>query len=325
MIPVSAANVAKLLPITKAIEIVEKTMIDVSNGKTDLPLRNILPVGGGNMLGIMPGVLHESGLYGVKLLSLFPANPAKGLSSHIGVVLLFDPETGIPSAAINADMLTAIRTSAASAAATRVLARKDATRMTVVGTGEQAQFHIRAIASVRDLKQVTVVGRSTGKGEEFAAAMALGFPEIAFAASDNVEQAVRDADIVCTVTSSAKVVLRGAWISAGTHVNAVGASIPSMQEIDSALIARAVAFVDYMPSALAQAKDVIDGLAQGVFEKAHLAGEIGALFAGRTMGRTSADEVTLYRSLGVAAQDLACADYVRQAAAQSNIKGVNLL
>lgn len=314
MIPIDAQQVRNLLPMAEAIEIVEKTMIDVSNGKAVLPLRNVIPVGGGNMLGIMPGVLTDSGLYGVKLLSLFPDNPSRGLSSHIGVVILFDPKTGIPTAIINADMLTAIRTSAASAAATRALARKDASHMTVIGTGEQAEFHIRAISEVRDLSNVTLVGREPSRAETFGRRMAEAFPRIEFATAANVEQAVSGADIVCTVTSSAEIVLSGEWIDPGTHVNAVGASIPSMQEIDSALVARSTTFVDYMPSALAQARDIIDGLERGVFSKGHLKGEIGALYAKETPGRTTEDEITLYRSLGIAAQDLACADFVREQA-----------
>ncbi|WP_417601618.1 ornithine cyclodeaminase family protein [Pararhodobacter oceanensis] len=314
MIVISAEHVQQHLPMAQAIDLVTATMIDVAEGRAILPLRNVIEIGGDNRIGIMPGALSAGGLYGVKILSLFPGNPAKGLSSHIGAVLLFDPETGVPTALVNADMITAIRTSAASAAATRALAREDATRLSVIGTSEQAEFHIEAITQVRPIAEVHIAGRSHAKAEGFAARMAEKFPALTFHAAPSIQEAALRADILCTVTSATEAILPAGWVQSGTHVNAVGASVPFWQEIDSALIARAVTFVDYMPSALAQAKDVIDGLADGLFEQAHLRGEIGRLFAGQVAGRSSDGEITLYRSLGVAAQDLACADHVQKAA-----------
>ncbi len=315
----SASDVRNLLTMRDAIEVVQTAMVNVSAGKSILPLRTAVGVGGANKLGIMPGVLEENGVYGVKVLSLFPDNPAKGLSSHIGAMLLFDPETGAPSAVINADALTAIRTAAASAAATRALSRPDSRVLAIIGSGEQAETHIKAITAIRDIEEVRIAGRSKARAEEFIAPIASTYKDIRFIAAKDTRSAVAGADIVCTVTSSAEVVLQGGWVTPGTHVNAVGASLPVMQEIDQALVLKSSLFVDYRPSALAQAKEIIDGLASGAFTETHILGEIGEVYAGHINGRSNRDEITLYRSLGIAAQDLAVAEYVLNRADKTDV------
>lgn len=325
MIVLSAEHVRALLPMAEAIEIVQSAMIGVSEGKPTMPLRSVVGVGGPNKLGIMPGVLEDFGVYGVKILSLFPDNPAKGLSSHIGAMVLFDPATGAPSGMINADALTAIRTAAATAAATRALTRADSARLAIVGTGEQAENHVASILAVADITTITIAGRSKSKAEQFIAHIGPQYPNVLFLAADGAQEAVADADIVVTATSSANVVLRGDWISPGAHVNAVGASIPSMQEIDQALVMKSNLYVDYIPSALAQAKELIDGIASGAFDDSHIRGEIGDLYAGKLAGRTGPRDITLYRSLGVAAQDLAAAAHVLAKAKETGIGTVATL
>lgn len=310
MIVLSSAEVARLLPMKQAIDLMEKTMIDVADGKATLPLRSVLAVGGGNHFGIMPGVLSAGGVYGIKALSLFPGNPAKGLSSHIGAMVLFDPETGAPSAVMNADAITAIRTAAASAAATRVLARPDARMMAVIGTGEQAETHIRAIRLVREITEVRIAGRNKDRAKAFVDRMRKELPGVKLIACNSVSEATEGADIITTVTSSPVPVLMAAEVPPGCHVNAVGASVPSMQEIDSDVVLGADVFVDYLPSALAQARDIMAPLADGRMQSSHIKAEIGAVFAGRTLARSAPEAVTLYRSLGVAAQDLAAAAMV---------------
>jgi len=313
MIQIGADEINTHLPMDKAIEIVRDVMIRVSEGKAELPLRTVMDIDGTNKLGVMPGALKDPSLYGVKVLSLFPGNPAKGLSSHIGAVLMFDMETGKPAAFLDADAITAIRTAAATAAATDALARKDATSLTIIGTGEQAETHLQAINEVRDLKTVTFVGRSTEKAEKLIRHVEENYPHIQFKASEDAESAVTDADIVCTVTSSATVILNGSWINPGTHVNAVGASVPVMQEIDEEMVLKSRLYVDYKPSALAQAKEIITALETGAMSEDHILGEIGDLYKGDLPGREKDEEITLYRSLGIAAQDLACADFVMKA------------
>ena len=319
MIVLSANNVQDLLPMGEAIELIEKTMVDVATGKCSLPLRSMVNVGGNNNLGMMPGVLEDEGVYGVKLLSLFPQNPARGLSSHIGAMVIFDPDTGAPSAIINADALTAIRTAAASAAATRALSKKDASTLAIIGCGEQAQTHISALTKIRNIKQINICGRTRQGAKNFEEEMSPLYPDISFSSGSKMVECVAQADIVCSVTSSREVVLHGEHIQQGTHINAVGASIPSMQEIDVALVKKSKLFVDYKPSALAQAKEIIEGLADGDFEESHILGEIGQVYSGEISGRTTAKDITLYRSLGVAAQDLACAEFVRNRALETGV------
>ncbi|MCU9836483.1 ornithine cyclodeaminase family protein [Ruegeria sp. WL0004] len=307
---ISAEEIRQHLSMRDAIEVVAQTMIRVSQGKANLPLRTVMDIDGTNRLGVMPGALTDPVTYGVKVLSLFPGNPSKGLSSHIGAVLLFDPETGRPSVSMDADAITAIRTAAATAVATRALARSDARVLALIGTGEQAESHIAALTLVRQISEIRIAGRMPDRAAAFANRMSVHYPDIAFTPAPDAEQAVRGADIVCTLTSSASVVLHGDWLGPGTHVNAVGASIPSMQEIDEALLLKSEVFTDYRPSAFAQAREIILALETGAMTRDHVRGEIGEVLAGTVSGRSGPDAITLYRSLGIAAQDLACADHV---------------
>ncbi len=310
MIVATAEDVRRVLPMAKAIALVAEAMVAVSAGAANLPLRTAMDINGVNKLGIMPGVLGD--IYGVKLISLFPGNPAKGLSSHIGAMVLFDAGTGAPRAMVDADALTAIRTAAASAVATQALAREGAQTLAIIGTGEQAHSHIAALCEVRALRSVRIAGRSPEKAKRFVAQMQSHFPALRFAACDTAQEAVRGADIICTVTSSATPVLEGAWVANGSHINAVGASIPTMQEIDEAVLLQARLFTDYRPSALAQAREIITAIQSGAMQEADISGEIGEVLAGKVTGRQSENDITLYRSLGIAAQDLICADYVYQ-------------
>ncbi len=309
---VSAEEVRQLLPMREAIGIVRQAMIEVARGKAKLPLRSVVELEGNKKLGVMPGALTDPLVYGVKLLSLFPDNPARGLSSHTGTMILFDPDTGAPALAVDADALTAIRTAAATASATDALARRDARTLAIIGTGEQAETHIEALCLVRDLTEIRISGRTTDRAEAFVTRMLTHNPGLPLQAVQSAQEAVTGADIVCTVTSSSEVVLRGEWIESGCHVNAVGASIPAMQEIDREMLLCAETFVDYRPSALAQAREIIDALAEGAITEDHIRAEIGEVHEGSATGRSGREAITLYRSLGIAAQDLACAEAVRR-------------
>lgn len=322
MIVLSNADVAALLPMENAIEVVATAMIAVSAGKANLPLRSIMSVGGANNLGIMPGALTEPACYGVKLLSLFPQNPAAGYSSHEGAMVLFEAEHGLPVAMMSAGLLTATRTAAASAVATRALAREDASVLAIVGTGEQAEHHLTAMLAVRDIRELWVVGRRAEKAAAFAKTASERHPELKITSGTDVRSAVGGADIVCTVTSAAEPILSGDWVGPGTHLNIVGASIPSKREIDEDVVAKAALFVDYRASTLAQAGEVIGALQSGRITQAHVLGEIGEVLAGKVPGRTSGDQITLYRSLGIAAQDLACAAHCAAQAKLQN-RGVS--
>lgn len=307
MILLSNADIAALLPMESAIGVVERAMIAVSAGKANLPLRSIVNVGGANNMGIMPGYLSEPPCYGVKLVSLFPGNPDAGFSSHQGAMILFEAEHGSATAMMDAGLLTAIRTAAASAAASRVLARKNASILAMIGTGEQAEHHLEAMLAVRQIRELRVAGRRAERAAAFARHAAERFPHLTITEGTDIRAAVDGADIVCTVTSAADPILFGEWIGPGTHLNVVGASIPSKREIDEEMVARAAIFVDYKPSTFAQAGEVIDAIKSGRITHEHVRGEIGEVLAGSSAGRDGDDQITLYRSLGIAAQDLACA------------------
>ncbi|MBN9076269.1 MAG: ornithine cyclodeaminase [Rhizobiales bacterium 65-79] len=319
MIVLSEKDIAALLPMETAIDVIERAMIAVSAGKATLPLRSTMEAGGSNRMGIMPGAMRDPVCHGVKLVSLFPDNPAAGYSSHQGAIVLFEPKHGSAVAMMNAGLLTAIRTAAASAVATRVLAREDSKVLAVIGTGEQAEHHLDAMMAVRAIAEIRIVGRHAEKAAAFVERARLRFPALSFGSGTDVRAAVGGADIVCTVTSAAEPILFGDWIAPGTHINVVGASIPSKREIDAALVAGSALYVDYRPSTFAQAGEVIEAMDKGLVTRDHVRAEIGEVLAGAAPGRGGRDEITLYRSLGIAAQDLACAHHCLLAARERGL------
>lgn len=314
MIVLSHADVEALLSMKDAIEVIAQVMPAVSAGQAELPLRSVIPVGGPNRMGIMPGALSDPACFGIKLVSLFPGNPAKGLSSHRGAMVLFEAETGEATAMMDASLLTAIRTAAASGVATRALAREDCETLAIIGYGEQAEHHLDAMAEARPIRRVTVAGRSADKAAAFCERAASRHSGMTFSPTTDIEAAVRGADIVCTVTASPVPVLMGDWLAPGCHVNVVGSSIPSMREVDDRFVERASIWVDYLPSTLAQAGEIVDMIAAGRFSADAIRAEIGNVLAGKAPGRSSRDEITAYRSLGIAAQDLAAAQFVLERA-----------
>ena len=323
MIVLSDRDVAALLPMRAAIEVVEKAMVAVSSGAANLPLRMVVDVGPPNMMGVMPGAfLPGNGAvdacFGVKLVSLFPNNPDAGFSSHQGAIVLFEPEHGSAVAMMNAGLLTAVRTAAASAVATRALARPDCATLAMIGAGEQAGHHVEAMLLVRpSIRTLRIACRRPDKAQAFAAHMAERHPGLAVTVAADVRAAIDGADIVCTVTSSPTPILEGAWIAPGTHLNVVGASVAAKREIDEETVVRARLFVDYRPSTFAQAGEVIGAIESGRIGRDHVLAEIGEVLSGRVGGRRDAGEITLYRSLGIAAQDLACAAHcLREAKAR---------
>jgi len=310
MIILSTNDVAELLPMGEAIEIVGAAMVEVAEGNTTLPLRSIIPVGDGNFMGMMPGVMQDPACYGIKLVSLFPNNPKFGFSSHQGAMVMFEAEHGAATAMMNSDLLTAIRTSAASGVATRSLARVDSTKLTIIGTGEQAQHHLDAMVEVRPITAVVIAGRSLESADTLVKKSRQKYGQINFLTTTDIQQAVSDADIICTVTAADEPLLFGKWVKPGTHLNIVGSSIPSKREIDTELVVRSKLFVDYRISTMAQAGEVILAIEENKITNSHILVEIGEVIAGSAPGRKSDEEITLYRSLGVAAQDLAAAYYV---------------
>jgi len=316
---ITGADVRRLLTYDDCVAAVESAMSAVSAGRTLMPLRQIMRLPGAKgALGTMPGYLGEPECFGIKLLSLFPGNPAAGLSSHLGLYVLCEAGNGRPLALMEASALTAIRTAAASVVATRALARTDSSVLAIIGTGEEAHSHLEAFQAVRPFERLLVWGRNPAAAGRLAdRARQLGVGDVLVVSG--VRQALAEADVVCTVTSSPDPLLSGADIRPGTHLCLVGASIPSCREVDDACVAMSRFFVDYRPSAMAQAGELLHAIAEGMVTEAHIVAEIGEVLTGGAAGRRSDTEITVYKSLGVAAQDLAAASVVYRRAVELGV------
>ena len=299
-------EVARRLTYDVCISIVRQAMIAFSKGETKQLLRSILPLSDGRLLGIMPGAMGAHAAFGAKLISVFHENFARGIQSHQGLVILFDPETGAPVCIVHAGEITAIRTAAASAVATDALARTDARRLALLGYGEQAATHARAIAQVRDLESIVVWGRSRERAQIFAKQMQAELA-VSVATARVVREAVAEADIVCTVTSAAEPILKGEWVRPGTHLNLVGSGYAGPAEVDNELVVRSRFIADSREGVLQQGAEFLRAKAEGLVGDEHIVAEIGQVLAGEIAGRRSAEEITVYKSLGHVVQDLACA------------------
>lgn len=307
---ISGAELRRILTYPACIEVVRKAMIETSRRNVSLPLRHGMPLPGGRGLyGMMYGYLGDPGSFGIKLVTLMPGNVAAGFSSHMGLVILHEAAHGRPVAIMDGSLVTAIRTAAASAVATDALARRDAATLAILGTGEQAQSHLHAIPMVRKLKRIIIWGRNPEHVQKFISRNAADAPA-PLEAADSVAAAVADADIVCTVTSAHTPILHGRDVQPGTHVNLVGSSFPDRAEADTELVVKSRYFIDYRESTLAQAGEFLKAKAEGAVNDGHIVAEIGSVLAGNANGRGTAEEITIYKSLGIIAQDLAAACYV---------------
>ena len=304
---IDAAEVVRRLPHDVCIALMRPAMTALAEGRSQQLLRGILELGGGDLFGVMPGALDGAG-FGAKIISIFPAAAAHG-GSHQGVIILFDRANGAPVCVIDAGEVTAIRTAAASAAATDALARADARRLAIVGTGEQAWHHVAAIRHVRPLDEIRVWGRSPGRAQDLVDRIAGDFGLAAHVAA-RVAEAAKDADIICTLTGTTAPILLDGHVSDGTHVNAVGSSRAGPSEIDVALVARARFIPDHREGVLAQGAEYLHAREAGLVTEAHVLPEIGHVFSGAAPGRVNASDVTIYKSLGSIVQDLACAAHL---------------
>jgi ornithine cyclodeaminase/alanine dehydrogenase-like protein (mu-crystallin family) len=297
-------EVARRLTYEMCIPIVRGAMIAFSRGETRQLLRSIIPLADGRMFGVMPGAMGARAPFGAKLISVFPQNFAQGIQSHQGLVILFDPESGAPVCILHAGEITAIRTAAASAVATDALARADARRLAILGYGEQAATHARAIGKVRRIESISIWGRSPERARDFAERMQ---SELAVPVSSvrTVEEAVAEADIICTVTSAAEPILKGAWVRPGTHLNLVGSSHAGPVEVDNDLVVRSRFIADSREGVLNQGAEFLRAKAAGLIGDDHIVAEIGQVLAGDIVGRRSDEEITVYKSLGHVVQDLA--------------------
>ncbi len=307
-------EVRELLTMDACIALMEEALAALARGEIHNPLR--FPVrapGAAGLLGLMPA--YRGGprpLWGLKEVCVYPGNPARGLDTHLGAVLLHSGETGELLAVINASAVTAIRTAAVSAVATRLLARPDASRLAIIGAGVQARHHLKAIGRVCKLMEISIYSRTRSKAEALSEEIGVDVRVLGSA-----EEAVRGADIIVTATSSREPVLKREWLREGAHLNAVGSSVPAARELDSATLAAATLFVDRRESTVNESGDYLAAVREGAIGPDHIKGEIGEILIGAVPGRTSAGEITLFKSLGLAAEDLACAAYLHDEAARS--------
>ncbi|HLY55710.1 MAG TPA: ornithine cyclodeaminase family protein [Stellaceae bacterium] len=307
LLVIDRETVRRLLPMEDCIKLMRRAMAALSTGGTRQLLRQILDLGGGNLFGIMPGAMEEA--FGAKLISIFPENFAKGIQSHQGLVALFHPATGAPAAILHAGEITAIRTAAASAAATDALARSEAARLAIIGYGEQAHAHAVAMTKVRAISEIRIWGRSLDRAAALAAQLGAELGLTALAAP-TAHEAAAGADIICTVTGAVEPILDNAWVADGTHINLVGSSRAGPREIGDDLVCRARFIADHRDGVLRQGAEFLHAKAAGLIGDDHVVAEIGEVFAGVKPGRISAADVTIYKSLGSIVQDLASAWHV---------------
>jgi ornithine cyclodeaminase/alanine dehydrogenase-like protein (mu-crystallin family) len=291
-------QVRKHLRMADLIPAMEKALIDFSAGKVTQPVRQVIPVDPpGGFYGMMPA-LTPDGL-GQKIVTFYPPNAEKGIATHMALIVLNDPQTGEPLAVMDGRLITEMRTAAVSAAATKLLASPDAKILAILGSGVQARSHVEALRLVRQFEEIRVWSPNKSHAESFA-------KEIG-AKAMSAEEAVRSADVIVTVTSSKMSILRGAWLKRGCHVNAIGACRPDWRELDDDAMRNSVVFVDSREAAMKESGDVI-------LSGAKIYAELGEVFAGKVPRR--ADEITIFKSLGMAVEDIAAALLVYRSATQ---------
>jgi ornithine cyclodeaminase/alanine dehydrogenase-like protein (mu-crystallin family) len=315
---VSYAEAKQLLPMRECIDVMADALSALARGEAEMPLRTIFrPQDVRGVMAMMPSFRREdTPLFGLKAICVFPDNAAIGKDAHQGAVLLFSGETGELLALVNASAITEIRTAAVSAVATRALAREDASELAIIGAGVQARSHLEAIACVRPIKRVRIAARTYESARRFveqitslpATNSRLATP--ALQAVETSEEAVRNADIIVTATNSFTPVVQREWISPGAHINAVGTYSFKARELDTTTMADATLFVDRRESALNEAGDYVIAAAEGAIGPEHIRAEVGELLMGSHPGRTSNEEITVFKSLGLAIEDLASAAHV---------------
>jgi ornithine cyclodeaminase/alanine dehydrogenase-like protein (mu-crystallin family) len=313
------SEVRELLPMDECMDVMTHTLETLAEGNAILPLRHVmwLPEKVG-ALGTMPSYLGGIGMMGLKVISVFPGNHGTEYDSHIGAVMLFETKHGQLLAIVDASEITAIRTAAVSGVATRVLAREDASDLTIMGSGIQAQSHLSAMLVARNIKRVRIWSRDVDHAKAFAKRESRRH-DIEIEAIADAQRSVEDADIICTTTSAPKPILHGAWLRAGAHINAVGSSVPFTRELDTDAMVKSTLFVDRRESTLNEAGDFLIPKKEGAIDDDHIKGEIGEVLLGKVSGRHSTDEITLFKSLGLAVEDVASAHHAYTKALQRNV------
>jgi ornithine cyclodeaminase len=314
MLIVNHSEVTRCLPMKDCIPLMRDTLAALARGAAVQPLRSAIRVpASGGILGVMPGYLEPANALGIKIITVFPTEPGSTKDSHPGAVLLFDGTTGVLEAVIEAGAITGIRTAAVSGVATDLLARPDAGDLAILGAGVQGMTHLEAMLLVRRIRRVRIWNRTVERARSFVESARERFG-VTVEISGSIQEAVHGADIICTTTAAPTPILTAGWVGPGAHLNVVGSSVKKQREVDGALVARSRLFVDRRESAVNEAGDYLLAVAEGAIAADHIAGEIGEILVGTTSGRGSQSEITLFKSLGLAVEDVASARHIYQTA-----------
>ena len=310
----SEHDVRRLLDMESCIEAMEEVLASLARGELFQPLRSVArPPGAPGLLGLMPAHRGgESPAYALKEIVVTPDNPTRGLDAHQGAVLLHDGDTGQLVAVLNASPVTEIRTAAVSAVATRTLARPDAQRVAILGAGVQARAHAHAMRAVLDDPEIRIWARNLDAAEQLAV-------EVEAVVSPSPDAALFGADVVCTTTSAREPIVEHRWLATGAHVNAVGSSIPKARELETETMAASSLFVDRRESTLNESGDYLLAQAEGAIGPDHIKAELGEVLVGTHPGREHDEELTLFKSLGIAVEDLAAAELVVRRAREQGV------
>ena len=312
-------EVARLLPMADCIEAMAGALEALAREAAVNPLRYGMWLDDrSGVLALMPAQLVEKSLMGVKVIGIFPGNHGTEFDSHQGAVMIFETDHGQPLAILDASEITARRTAAVSGVATRQLARPNAHRLAILGSGVQAGTHLEAMLLVREITQVTVWSRTPDHAAEFARRQSEQH-DIDIQVRETAREAVQDADIICTTTASPEPILLGEWLPAGVHINAVGSSVPSMRELDTEAVVRARLIVDRRESVRAEGGEFLCALEEGAIDEDHIAAELGEVLLGKIVGRESVEQITLFKSLGLGVEDLAAAELVYRRAQEQQL------
>lgn len=304
MLTLDAAYIEQHLTTGLCIDLMREVLMEERKGACVQYLRTAVPLPNGNVLGLMPGYSGK-GYFGAKIISVYPGNGRDGYPSHQGQIVLFGAEHGEVLAVLDAMSITRIRTGAVSAAASRALANPDAETLAILGCGEQGRSHLAAMAEAFPLRRVCCWDLVPAAAERLAAAAREKGLEAK--ACGDVAAAVRDADIICTLTPSGEPILCSSWVKDGAHINAVGACAPTLRELDSELMARSLVYCDNRESIVHESGDFLIPLQEGRYGESQLLGAVGDVLLGRLPGRRSPRDVTVFDAVGMAVEDMACA------------------
>ena len=319
MLLISEKQVQSLIDIDELITSLEQAHIQYSTGKAVMPMRLVVPLPQiQGRITSMPGCLNENKALGMKVVTYFQENPKRGLPAILATIMLFSAETGKMIAVMDGTYITAIRTACASAVATKALANRETAVLGIVGAGVQARAHIQALTHVRKIERIKIYSPSGTSATRIKQDLE-PIVKVAIDVVGSAEDAVRDADLLVTGTTAKEPILKSDWLKAGVHINAVGSHRPDYREIDGPVVARAKVIVDSREAIMAECGDILLAIKEKAIDENHIYGEIGEILAGVKAGRSNAGEITLYKSVGIAIQDVATANLVYRKALERGV------